>query len=605
MQKVFSMTYKNLSALIVLVAIVLAITSLWDDSFIVDEIPHVGAGYSYVTKGDFRLNPEHPPLAKDVAGLALSLLPINQSAFSTRYWTTDINGQWNFGRALIYDPANNVDLITRTAKATMLIFFILSAVLIYRWADERYGNKAAFLATLLFSFSPTVLAHSRFVTTDMPALFGVLLGTYFFIKFLEKPDRGRFWFAAMAFGVAQLTKFSVVLLAPLFVLMVIAWCLANSFSFKRSAVLFIRSLVLMAVGIIIVVWPVYALHTMNYPPERQKQDIASNLATYGNRLFADPVVWASDKPVIRPLAYYAAGILMVNQRSEGGNTTFFLGEVRNYAWKHYFPVVYAIKEPLAFWGLVITVLLALSVKVKKFGLTLKKIKSWVREYFVEFSMLLWLAMYWYLSINANLNIGVRHLLPTYGFVFILLAGQISQILTKLKTKIEKVKTTTKKFKPVFSFSLSFFIFTFYFLLGWYVYENVSVYPYYLTYFNQVAGGPSGGHRYAVDSNLDWGQDLKRLTMWVEDNDIDKIHLDYFGWADQKYYLKDKLVWINAGTYKDKRDFLAENPDGGYLAVSASFYMGSREDPVNNYIWLDAYRPIATIGNSIFVWEIRP
>jgi len=220
-------------------------------------------------------------------------------------------------------------------------------------------------------------------------------------------------------------------------------------------------------------------------------------------------------------------------------------------------------------------------------------------------MLLWLAMYWYLSINANLNIGVRHLLPTYGFVFILLAGQISQILTKLKTKIEKVKTTTKKFKPVFSFSLSFFIFTFYFLLGWYVYENVSVYPYYLTYFNQVAGGPSGGHRYAVDSNLDWGQDLKRLTMWVEDNDIDKIHLDYFGWADQKYYLKDKLVWINAGTYKDKRDFLAENPDGGYLAVSASFYMGSREDPVNNYIWLDAYRPIATIGNSIFVWEIRP
>src|SRR3989344_5861199 len=186
MQKVFSMTYKNLSALIVLVAIVLAITSLWDDSFIVDEIPHVGAGYSYITKGDYRLNPEHPPLAKDLAGLALSLFSINQSAFSTQYWTSDINGQWNFGRTLIYNRANNVDAITRTAKITMLLFFIFSAVLIYRWAQERYGStgspqageKAALIAILLFSFSPTVLAHSRFVTTDMPALFGILLGTY-------------------------------------------------------------------------------------------------------------------------------------------------------------------------------------------------------------------------------------------------------------------------------------------------------------------------------------------------------------------------------------------------------------------------------------------
>ena len=203
-------------------------------------------------------------------------------------------------------------------------------------------------------------------------------------------------------------------------------------------------------------------------------------------------------------------------------------------------------------------------------------------------MLLWLAIYWYVSIQANLNIGVRHLLPTYGFVFILLAGQLTAIGNRLKNT---------KFK-IYSLLLIA-------LLGWYVYETVSVHPYYLTYFNQVAGGPSGGHLYAVDSNLDWGQDLKRLSTWVEENDIDEIHLDYFGWADQGYYLKDKLVWINAGTYKDTQDFLAKNPGGGYIAVSASFYMGSRGDPVNNYIWLDIYEPVATIGNSIFVWEIRP
>ena len=94
-------------------------------------------------------------------------------------------------------------------------------------------------------------------------------------------------------------------------------------------------------------------------------------------------------------------------------------------------------------------------------------------------------------------------------------------------------------------------------------------------------------------------------MWVEENNIDKIHLDYFGQANQNYYLKDRFVLIQAETYKNSRDFLAKNPDGGYIAVSASSYMGSRGDPENNYVWLDAYIPTARIGNSIFVWEIRP
>lgn len=158
---------------------------------------------------------------------------------------------------------------------------------------------------------------------------------------------------------------------------------------------------------------------------------------------------------------------------------------------------------------------------------------------------------------------------------------------------------------IFNFKLSLFTlnFTLFTLLGWYVADVVRVHPHYLTYFNQLAGGPAGGHQYAVDSNLDWGQDLKRLAMWVEENKVNKIHLDYFGWADQGYYLKDKLVWINSGTYKNVRDFFAQNLDGGYIAVSVSFYMGSRGDSVNNYIWLDAYEPVAKIGNSIWVWHI--
>ncbi len=85
------------------VATIIAIASVWNDSFIVDEIPHVGAGYSYVDKGDMRLNPEHPPLAKDLAGISLHFLNLNDGeVFISRFWNEDINGQWEFGRKLIF-----------------------------------------------------------------------------------------------------------------------------------------------------------------------------------------------------------------------------------------------------------------------------------------------------------------------------------------------------------------------------------------------------------------------------------------------------------------------------------------------------------------------
>lgn len=227
----------------------------------------------------------------------------------------------------------------------------------------------------------------------------------------------------------------------------------------------------------------------------------------------------------------------------------------------------------------------------------------MKSYFTEFAMLTWLAIYWYASITANLNIGVRHLMPTYGFVFILLAGQLIKIIENAKSKMQNHSSKSK----IFNFKLSFFIlnFTLFTLFGWYLFENLNVFPYYLTYFNQTVGGPKNGYLYVVDSNVDWGQDAKRLADWVDKNKITKISFDYFGWADASYYLGNKYVWINAGRYKNAREFLRDNPGGGYIAVSKSFFMGSMGNPETSYAWLDSYTPVADIGNSIFVWHITP
>src|SRR3989344_7827540 len=217
-----------LAVIIVVAALILGITSVWNDAPIVDEIPHIGAGYSYIAKGDHRLNPEHPPLAKDLAGISLKIYGIHdEPAFDSRFWQKDINGQWEFGRKLIFGSGNNAMAVAHYAKIPQLIFFILTAILIFAWTKKLYGHLAALIAIFLFSFSSTVIAHSRFVTTDMPALFGIMLGSYFFIHYLENPCRKNLWLTGIAFGIAQLTKYSVFLLVPFFLGLAIVYAFLN------------------------------------------------------------------------------------------------------------------------------------------------------------------------------------------------------------------------------------------------------------------------------------------------------------------------------------------------------------------------------------------
>jgi hypothetical protein len=178
-----------------------------------------------------------------------------------------------------------------------------------------------------------------------------------------------------------------------------------------------------------------------------------------------------------------------------------------------------------------------------------------------------------------------------------------------KNQIQNSAEQNVKFKilhPKLSFLVLIFIFSF--LLSWYVVENIKVYPYYLTYFNQVAGGPSGGYKYVTDSNLDWGQDLIRFSDWVKKNNIPKIEFDYFGWADPYYYLKDRYIWLSSSKYKDGSDFRARNQSDGWLAISATFLQGSQGpyDMPNptNYLWLNSHQPVTVIGHSIFVYHIQ-
>ncbi len=510
-----------------------------------DELAHLPAGYSYLTQKDMRLNPEHPPLIKDLAAIPLLFIKDIKFPADSKAWTTDLNGQWDFGRELLFRNGNPADKMIFAGRIPMILLSIFLGFFIFKWTKELFGNKASLLALFLFSFSPTLLAHGRLVTTDVGAALGVVLATYYFLKSLSFPTLKNAIIAGLTLGLALLLKFSAILLIPFFGILLIVWIIKN----KKFWVYSLKFIITLFVGFFLI-WPVYLYHTWNYPPEKQisdNQDYIKNTAD----IFKKPIIFMAETPVLRPYAQYFSGLSMIFQRVAGGNTTYFMGEINNQAWKEYFPIVYAVKEPLAFLVLGLLAIIYGLSKIRKISFTI-------------FSFLLFIAIYWLVSIKGNLNIGIRHLLPVFPFTIIL----VSAAAIRLKRVILAS------------------------LIIWQIISVISIYPSFLAYFNELAGGPDKGKNYVVDSNLDWGQDLKRLVQWADKNKIDKVYLDYFGGADPSYYLKEKF----APWWGDRKK--EELPSGSYLAVSASFLQGNQ-----SYNWLKDYTPVAIIGHSIFVYKI--
>lgn len=347
----------------------------------------------------------------------------------------------------------------------------------------------------------------------------------------------------------------------------------------------------------VLIWIVYLYHVWNLPREK--------IITYGevftkshplNKLSPgitqNTIEFFAKNPILKPWGYYLLGVFMATERAAGGHTTFFLGEVSAAGWKHYFPLVYILKEPLAFHILTLITIFFFAYSIRRpfWKRPFLRFTNWIKNHFIEFTFLLWILLYWGVTFISHLNIGVRHLLPTYPFVYILVAQGIILWLGSEKKSL---------FLP-----LKYSIFLI--LILWQAISVFSVYPHFLAYANEIAGGPDNVYLYTVNSNLDWGQDLKRLKKWMEENKIEKIYLDYFGGADTKYYLGKKVIpWD--GIKGDPREI----PKGSYLAVSATFLQGGRGQPVAGfdqpsgfYRWLYQYEPpIKKIGYSIFIYYI--
>ncbi len=464
-------------------------------------------------------------------------------------------------------------------RLPVIFLSLILGYFVFRFAKDLYGIKAGLFALFLYVFDANIIAHSRFITTDLGIAATLFIHLYFLYRFFKKPSTWGLIISGITFGIVVITKFSAALLLPIYFFLFIYLIFRSPFKIEskiKSSSSFVKfKKIIKRAGSYILIFGVIAFigllltylfyipHVSKMSPEIQHKLIDEALPNLSSMRIVHKMV---DIPLLRPLAHYLLGFQMVNAHVTGGHTVFFLGQVGN-GWWYYYPVAFVLKTaiPLMIF-IILTILLWKRLNVK--------------DYFTEYYLWIPTLIFFAIAMRGSLNLGIRYLLPIYPFLF---------VFTSKLANLVDFKSIFGIFKRNLRF-ISLYSLLFTFLLIWYAIGSLKTYPFYLTYFNEFAGGSKGGVRYLTDSNLDWGQDLKRLAKYVEEKNIPDIKIDYFGGGNIYYYLGKKAIpWQGA-----------KGKPQGWLAVSASIY--SQGTVRGEYNWLKNQEPVDKIGHSIFVYK---
>lgn len=538
------------TALLVIVTVARVTSTYNDFSQTMDEPVHVAAGYEWLAAGTYAHDPEHPPLAR---------IPFALDAFVSG---ADV-APGSHGNELLYRDGRYLRNLTG-ARAQNLLFLILALSVVLVWARRLFGWTTALIATALFATLPPILGHAGLATTDLAGTASTTLALLMLALWIESPS----WPRSMGLGVSValgiLVKFSFLVFFPVGAVVLLA---VRFREIQRQRLK--RALGLLPAGpiVFVLVWAAYrfdvgtvtaahlqvtragsALHVAaQYAQapgyEWVRAGLIGRYHAYGEYAASrghtgvDFVDWAkaagypspsagrSGRDTMRggppipspplsdrlleplrgfwqhirvnvpiPAPYFAAGLEMVREHAKAGHPAFFLGETNRRGWWYYFPVVWLFKTPVPF------------VLLTFIGVGMLARHSWRTRNGESLAIAIMPVLMFLPTFTAGINIGVRHVLPVYPFMSIAAAFAVRELWRhRMVTHILAAA-----------------------LLLWQLASTTMAHPDYLAWFNELAGDHP--ERIALDSNLDWGQDLLRLSGEVRRSNIDRLYLAYFGSA---------------------------------------------------------------------------
>jgi hypothetical protein len=443
---------------IVVAAVLAAAAAGWNNSATNDEPYHTLAGFLYVREGHADLNPEHPPLAKLLAGVALQPLGLRATAAGPVRRLGVLSQEV---RAFLYFNTVPSETILRLARLPGLAFLAALLAGVYLWASFAWGERAGVLALLAAACQPLLLGHAPIVHTDVPAAATWVWTGYLVHRWIAGSRRA--WVGVgVALGLALLVKFSAVLLA-LTVALAVALLAVRSRRLHELA----RLAGVAGVALAVLVCGVW-LAVRNVSVDEELATIDAYLRQWpGSEPRADALKTLATFSV--PLAHWGLGLAYVAETNEHGQGINFLaGRTSTHGFAAYFPVALVAKTSAPF--LLLALLGVVGAVRARDG--------------VDLALLAVTAGYVLVSLPASYNIGARHLLP----VVPLLAMVGGHHAVSWPRAARLALTIALLAAPVVAF------------------------PHYIAHFSALVGGARGGVRLLNDSNLDWGQDWRRLGL---------------------------------------------------------------------------------------------
>lgn len=502
---------------LLLLFFILGFTSMINKSPAFDETVHLTGGYTALTEKDYRINPENGILPQVWAAIPLifdsSIIPPDKS---DKFWRKSSN--WNIAGKFLFKSGNNVDRMFLLSRIMILIAACGTGIAVYFASRQLWGKSGAIISLALFVLSPTLLAHSRFITSDLFSTMFFFLSLWCFQMLLSKFSLFRLTAMSICIACLFLSKMSAPMIIPMILILI---CIRlyrrkplkvkyfkKSFMIReqwKQALVFLGSLVFAGFITFVAIWGVFGFRYKMFSDEKG-QDLLDKrwekIITEG----ADPLKAVSTARNLKllPEAYlYGFGHVLHESKIRH---SFLNGNYSPTGWWYFFPCAFILKTPLPVLLLLFLGIISLLLNKSK-ARTIIKLKNSSYLFVLIF-------VYFIFSLSTNLNIGHRHLLVIYPPIFVI-AGCTATLLGK---------STFRKMVICVIFGILLL-------------ENLLIYPDYLTYFTPLSGGPSEGYKHLVDSSLDWGQELKGLKRWIDKNNIpdDKIYISYFGSTDLTGY----------------------------------------------------------------------
>ncbi|HVP34885.1 MAG TPA: glycosyltransferase family 39 protein [Steroidobacteraceae bacterium] len=546
-------------ALIVLGACALT-ASTWHVFFATwDEPEHLAAGVELLDRGYYEYDTEHPPIGRVV----LALGPYLAGAHS--YGTPPPSGVTE-GEDILYRDGK-YDLYLTLARAGALPFLALLLFVTWLWARRLLaGEGAALLAVILLLSVPPVLGHAGLATLDVAAAATILLALYALDRWLDTPS----WRTAVLFGLASGfavgTKFSAVpyIGMSLLALGLTHWVLARRVpAAVRPQTWRLRAPEL-AVAALAALIPLFIAYGIRAPNEarvalRYNWALSYLLAQHGAEHALGVILQHLWLP--REMKDLLNGVVAVEAHNDSGHLSYLLGEVRTMGWWYFYLVALAVKTPLP-------ILFA-----GPLGVAWLARDGWRSgDNWRITPAVLVVAILLFASGFSHINIGIRHVLILYPLLALGAAWVVTRSWAHLRRMPER------RMAAAGTVVLAA-------LLTWQLSTLWAVWPDYLAYFNETVSHPE---RVLVDSDLDWGQDLRRLERRAKELGIQHLSLAYRGTADLSREPLPPLTILPP-----------RQPTTGWVAVSQL----ARTRNATDYAWLDVFRPVERIGKSIDLYYI--